>query len=317
MTELRVVFEEQRGLRNAAAIIIIKLTVSCLIAAFLMGLTFLITFDAKRRNEQRDFERTVYELLGYSKTNPAPSDLKLHVIYRYVISRGDAANVGYMLPVERDNKEKYELLVIDSRGRLLEHPSLDISPAQASQGAARKAALKDILGSSSSFIYVDSTLVATQGKKRIAYLVRREFSGFKSLIRVLVALDPSFKIIGLEIMEDEEDPGLGAEIKEDYFKKQFRGRRYEKVKKLKVTKEPMPEAYRAYLEGKTAEAGLSRKDVEEIRRKFVDADIYAITGATISSRAVTDGVKNAVEKFHYRIHILQRIVAEQNIPAIV
>jgi electron transport complex protein RnfG len=303
-------------LRNAAAIIIIKLTVSCLVAASLMGLTFLITFDAKRRNEQRDFQRTVYELLGYNKTNPAPSDLKLHVIYRYVISKGGAANVGYMLPVERNYKEKYELLVIDSKGRLVEHPSLDISPAQASQGAARKAALKDVLGPSASFIYVDSTLVATQGRKRIAYLLRREFPGFKSLIGVMVALNPSFKIIGLEIMEDEEDPGLGAEIKEDYFKNQFRGRGYEKVKKLKVTKEPMPEAYRAYLEGNTAEAGLSRKDVEEIQHKFVDADIYAITGATISSRAVTDGVKNAVEKFHYRIHILQRIIAEQNIPAI-
>jgi electron transport complex protein RnfG len=304
-------------LRNAAAIIIMRLTVSCLVAASLMGLTFLITFDAKRRNEQRDFQRTVYGLLGYNKTNPAPSDLKLHVIYRYVISKGGAANVGYMLPVERDHKEKYELLVIDSKGGLVEHPSLDLSPAQASQGSVREAALKDILAPSSSSMYIDSTLVATQGKKQIAYLLRREFPGFKSLIRVLVALDPSFKIIGLEIMEDEEDPGLGAEVKDDYFKKQFRGRSYGKVKKLRVTREPMPEAYRAYLEGNVADGGLSRKDVEQIRRKFVNADIYAITGATISSRAVTDGVKNAVEKFHYRLHVLQRIVAEQHIPAIV
>jgi len=304
-------------LRNPAAIIIIKLTVSCLVAASLMGVTFLITFNPKRRNEQRDFQRTVYELLGYNKTNPAPSDLKLHAVYRYVISKGDAANVGYMLPVERGNKEKYELLVINSKEKLLEHPSVDISPVQASEASAREAALKDILGPSSSFICVDSTLVATQGKKRIAYLLRREFPGFKSLIDLMVALDASFKIIGLEIMEDEEDPGLGAEIKEGYFKNQFRGRGYEKVKKLKVTKQPMPEAYRAYLEGSTAEAGLSRKDVEEIRHNFLDADIYAITGATISSRAVTEGVKNAVEKFHYRIHVLQKIVAEQHIPSIV
>jgi electron transport complex protein RnfG len=304
-------------LRNAAAVIIIKLTVSCLIAAFLMGLIFLITFDAKRRNEQRDFQRTVYELLGYNKTNPAPSDLELHVIYRYVISKGGAANVGYMLPVERDNREKYELLIIDSKGGLLEHAGLDISPAQASQGATREAALKDILGPSASFIYVDSTLVATRGKKRIAYLLRREFPGFKSTIGAIVALNPSFKIIGLEITEDEEDPGLGAEIKENYFKNQFRGRGYEKVKKLEVTKEPMPEAYRAYLEGNIGEAGLSKKEVEEIRHKFVDADIYAITGATISSRAVTDGVKKAVEKFYYRIHVLEKIIAEQNIPVTV
>jgi hypothetical protein len=34
-------------------------------------------------------------------------------------------------------------------------------------------------------------------------------------------------------------------------------------------------------------------------------------------RALTDGVKNEVEKFHYRLHVLQRIVAEQHIPAIV
>jgi electron transport complex protein RnfG len=41
-----------------------------------------------------------------------------------------------------------------------------------------------------------------------------------------------------------------------------------------------------------------------------DRPIYAITGATISSRALTDGVKNTVNHFHYRWALLAPLLAE-------
>ena len=56
---------------------------------------------------------------------------------------------------------------------------------------------------------------------KVVYLIPREFPGFKTFIEVMLALNPSLEIIGLEIMEHEEDPGLGGDNDQDYFKKQF------------------------------------------------------------------------------------------------
>ena len=42
----------------------------------------------------------------------------------------------------------------------------------------------------------------------------------------MLALDPQFSLLGLEILEHEEDPGLGAEIEQDYFRNQFKGKSF-------------------------------------------------------------------------------------------
>ena len=100
-----------------------------------------------------------------------------------------------------------------------------------------------------------------------------------------------------------------------YFKNQFKDKSFEKVKELKVVKEPLPDEYFRYLESKKADEGLiSKKDIEEIKSKYQDKDIYALTGATISSRSVTVGVKNIIKKFAYRVNILDSVIAGQKIP---
>jgi electron transport complex protein RnfG len=148
----------------------------------------------------------------------------------------------------------------------------------------------------------------------VAYLLPGEFTGFKTFIRVMLALDTQFDIIGLEIMEHEEDPGLGAEIKQNYFKNQFKNKSFERLKSLTVVKEPLPEPYRRYLDAPdTINAG----ELESIRNQYRDKDIYALTGATISSRAVTNGAKNMVKRFAYRIKILDEVIAGQKIPAMI
>jgi electron transport complex protein RnfG len=152
------------------------------------------------------------------------------------------------------------------------------------------------------------------GDKRVAYLLPGEFTGFKTFIEVMLALDPQFEIIGLEIMEDEEDPGLGAEIAQNYFKNQFKNKSFERLKNLTVVKEPLPDDYSRYLE---APDTLNPEELESIRNQYRDKDIYALTGATISSRAVTNGAKNMVKRFAYRIKILDEVIASQQIPAII
>jgi len=54
--------------------------------------------------------------------------------------------------------------------------------------------------------------------------------------------------------------------------------------------------------------------VDTIRSKYQDKDIYALTGATISSKAVTNGVKNMIRKFAYRINRLDSVISREHIP---
>jgi len=195
-----------------------------------------------------------------------------------------------------------------------QHP-LDLTPNMASEATERTAALKKVVKPPQTFVYADATIVAMLGQKRLAYLLPGEFPGFKTFIHVMLALDPSFEILGLEITEQEEDPGLGAEIKQDYFKNQFKGKSFEKVRDLHVVKEPLPEEYKKYLESGIGKASpIPEGELETIRSTYQDKDIYALTGATISSKAVTDGVKNMVAKFAYRINRLDSLISSQDIP---
>lgn len=82
-----------------------------------------------------------------------------------------------------------------------------------------------------------------------------EGDGFQGVIRMMVGVDiESDKILGMKILEHLETPGLGARIGEDDFQEQFRGK--------------------------------------SINDKFIPGDdVDGITGATVSSRAVVDGLK--------------------------
>jgi electron transport complex protein RnfG len=83
---------------------------------------------------------------------------------------------------------------------------------------------------------------------------------------MLVAVDKNGKIIDFNIITSNETPGLGANASNPKFRDQFKGK---ESKNLEVTKDP------------------SQKD-----------KIQAMTGATISSRAVTKGVKEAVDQYN-------------------
>ena len=296
--------------------ITIGLTISCLIAAFVMGAVFTQTDKAKKHNEYLNVQETMLGLLGYSKAKPAPSDLKLYNIYRYIIEDGEVKYLGYMIPVQKGSEIAYRLLTIDLKGKFVDLHEINISPEKAIEEPDRATALKDILNPPKNFTYVESIVIAKLGENRLAYLLPGEFPGFKTFINVMLALNPDFKILGLEIMENEEDPGLGAEIEQEYFKNQFKDKHFKKIKELKVVKKPLPEEYKKYLETKKWKKGaFSEAMIERIRRNYQDKDIYAITGATISSNAVTTGVKNMVKKFVYRVGVLDNVIRTKDVPA--
>lgn len=103
---------------------------------------------------------------------------------------------------------------------------------------------------------------AKKADRLIGYIISTVGKGYSSYIKILVSTDPGIKIKSINILSHGETPGLGDEIEKESFKKQFEGKVLENIELVKV----------------------------ETKDK-----IQAISGATISSRAVTNAVKEAVK----------------------
>ncbi|MBN2289621.1 MAG: FMN-binding protein [Candidatus Glassbacteria bacterium] len=104
----------------------------------------------------------------------------------------------------------------------------------------------------------------------VGYTVLALGKGYSSTIRTVVGMDAGMNITGIKVAFQQETPGLGTKVeeikgqdKEPWFQKQFRGKREDQ---LVVVRTKNPEA------------------------------VEAITGATISSTAVTRSVREAVRK---------------------
>ncbi len=98
------------------------------------------------------------------------------------------------------------------------------------------------------------------------YCVKARGPGYGGAVRLVVGITPDGIIKGVEILEHQETPGLGSKINEvrpgedePYFLRQFKG--------------------------KQARTAAIRKNID------------AITGATISSKAVADAVRATVSEF--------------------
>lgn len=99
--------------------------------------------------------------------------------------------------------------------------------------------------------------------QEIGYVVEGFGKGYSSYINILTSVDKNFTVKKINILHHAETPGLGDEIEKDYFLKRFEGKTIDTLVVIK---------------GETADK------------------VEAISGATISSRAVTeDGVKNGVK----------------------
>jgi len=91
-------------------------------------------------------------------------------------------------------------------------------------------------------------------------------SGFADKIELVVAVDANFeKIAGFDVLSSNETPNFGDQIKNDYFRNQFKGAPAEALKLVSL--------------GEPTE---------------IDSQIVAISGATVSSEAVVEIVSNSV-----------------------
>jgi electron transport complex protein RnfG len=288
--------------------IVVRLTLSCLLAATVMGLCFIFTSNAKKHNEHVKEQQVMYSLLGYKGDAKAPESLALHEVYRYVISNSEKQTIGYLVPSQQGAEQNFLFVNIDLNGSLIESKPISLSEIEALEPETRNKAVIAAVGPGYQVTFADQTVVVTDNGNRVGYLLGGKFQGFKTFVNVMLAVDPTFTLIGLEILEHEEDPGLGAEIEQDYFKNQFKGKPFEALKTIDVVKAPIPSDYLKALNGK-----MSEEDVLRFREQYKDKDIYALTGATISTKAVADGVKGIVKKFAYRVDVLDKVLKEQQL----
>ena len=283
--------------------IVLSLTAVCVAAALILGAVFAKTEHIRKENEEKLREETIQSLLGYGTGVKKPGDLNIFDVHRYVITDDKGTTVlGYLLPL----KEKgFALAEIDLSGKPGKVIPVTANAAQLAEPSSRDAAINAALPQGSKATYAETLSIANLGDKRLGYVVPGSTQGFKEAIKLMVSLDPDFNVTGMAIVEAKEDPGLGAEIQQDYFRNQFVGKTVDLLKSLKVIKEPLPTDYLEVLEpAKAKKIGLTQDQIREIKQKHVKDDIYALTGATISSRAVTNGVKDTVRKFVYRLDIL-------------
>ncbi len=286
--------------------IIFRLTLSCILAGTVMGVTFVFTNEAKIHNEHLKEERVAFSLLGFE--DEVPESVEMNTIYRYVVSRGGEQFIGYLLPGGDQASSPFVFLEIDLNGNLAAQSDVKIDRDKVREDKERDGAIASAIGPGKDFRLAEKFQIITEDGGRAAYLLTGKFPGFKTHIAVMLALRTDFTLIGFEVLEHEEDPGLGAEIEQPFFKNQFKGKPYEVIKGLDVVKAPIPADYLEALE-----MDLPPEDIARLMDKYRGQDIYALTGATISTVAVTDGIKAMVRKFAYRINILDSVIDNQNI----
>jgi RnfABCDGE-type electron transport complex G subunit len=101
------------------------------------------------------------------------------------------------------------------------------------------------------------------------YAVRVTGSGYGGEIQMLVGVSPDLKTIaGFQVVDNVETPGLGSRITEDWFRNQFKG--LDPSKTITYIKNAKPDAQKNQIE--------------------------AISGSTISTRAVTTALSETLQK---------------------
>jgi len=241
------------------------LTVTCALAAAVLGAVFYFTEPAKQAN------MAVREISAVRRLLDLSADAKIIEVRRYIDLKGEV--VGYLLS---DALQEY-----DTQGNFLKKipkpASLLNAPGEVSDAWVEKEFLD------SHFVGRFFMARSASGKEA-GFVTESSQYGFKSAIRFFVALSPDFQIRGVEVISHEEDPGLGAEIAKPLFKDQFVGLRPDDLLTLKLLKGPKPK-----------EVPLPEKEKQ----------IYAVTGATISSKALVDGVRQAVQHLERRLQIVE------------
>ena len=121
------------------------------------------------------------------------------------------------------------------------------------------------IASNEKYNYIKAIYVAKAGGNVVGYAVQAAPKGYGGAIDVVVGITTDGSLQGIKVGNNTETPGLGKKSETPKFQEQFSGKTWESP--INVKKSGTPK----------------------------DNEIAAISGATITSRAVTDGVNQALE----------------------
>jgi electron transport complex protein RnfG len=253
-----------------------SMTVACAIGAALLGGVFIATDRYQEAARIRSERSAVSGLLGLG---PDASVLEV----RQLLSPARREVVYRTQGAARDSE-----IVLTYEGQLVRRGGVPVKDVDALSPAGRL------------------FIARRNGAEPLGFVVEGESRGYKNRIRFFVGLDREFRIAGVEVLEHEEDPGLGAEVATPWFEGQFAGRSPAVTSALSVTRDPMPEDWRAALldRGRMSPSIWRDRYRVLLEREAGKPVIYAVTGATISSRALTDGVRDTVNHFRRRWELL-------------
>jgi len=127
-------------------------------------------------------------------------------------------------------------------------------------------AMQKVLPKAEEFVETTPGMVweARQGSQVIGHVVAAHTQGYSGPIQGLVGLDSNGAVSGVRVLVQTETPGLGAKIAGQAFLAQYQGRRVEEM---------------------------------TLKRDDPAGKIDAVTAATISSRALTRAVRQAIEEY--------------------
>ncbi len=112
---------------------------------------------------------------------------------------------------------------------------------------------------------VKAVYAAYAGEELAGYVFSVAPKGFGGEIAVTVGVDSESIITGVSVGDNKETPGLGSKTADEKFREQYKGK--DISKEIKIVKKPVS----------------------------ADDEIQAVSGATISTRAVTSGVQASAE----------------------
>ena len=127
---------------------------------------------------------------------------------------------------------------------------------------------KIVLSDAETFEEQDGCYVGLAGGETVGYVFETESKGYGGTVKVMTGIGADGMITGVVILEHEETPGLGANAERASFTDQY--------------KQAVPADGITLVKNKAAGEG----------------EIVALTGASITSRAVTDAVNQAIEQYN-------------------
>lgn len=127
---------------------------------------------------------------------------------------------------------------------------------------------KVVLSDADSFEEADGYYIGKANDKTVGYVFQTEAKGYGGTVKVMTGISADGQITGVVILEHSETPGLGANAEKASFTDQF--------------KQAVPENGITLVKNKAPS----------------DGEIEAMTGASITSRAVTNAVNEAIEQYN-------------------